>query len=559
MSAAPRKRLPFLRRRTRKPHTTPVPVSESTPQTQHELEHFGPEFAQNARAHQSQVDEDERRIGAPYPDSPRDQLKRLRSERRKYQRDYMRSLKRAGIFAPGFSSGKGPMYINDMQRVYLQMMRQAILRPLAQGVSVDSVGQSVGMTIGVLLASPVARNHVCGLSDQARKWVDDRREQHSEAVFSKKLAMLQKREERGETLDSYDPRDYMNPLQRRTYDAMQFRKRGYREPFTVETAAMTHLAIAENAFDSLRRYDADGQKVIETQYSELSGLIDRQCQEDGLDLKDVHGHMRKLLGHHMEIDPMLRAKFTGISHGFIRKSPDVHVHVRGEKEPRYMWQGTFETGRGEPIDEPPLKVRPHYDKDRHIDEMTHVATDMLDDAVTRGDREALVMTMAGYLAGYVTHGEGIETRSLPPRLRACIEQSQAMFASMQTDNFSPEASRDLFGQAYANALDATQERHPQFTTQLQEVFGKDWPAGLQHTLDRAEEVIRQAHEEGYHPGQRFQTEWISRYTQTENESEKNTQSEQTSHTSESHTSQPHEPDAVFDDPDVVVGESEPSV
>ncbi|GAA3257516.1 hypothetical protein [Streptomyces lavendulae] len=423
----------------------------------------------------------------------REQLLKLRAETRLACEKYMASLRDSKLLVPGFTDEERTRDLGVMHHVYMQMMMQACLKPLSRGVNANSIIQAVGMVMTMRMLAPDFKkemdSYLQPLKDKIQERIDTRTRgmvafaesgiTHRQRIF-RDLPSGARRER---LIGSTDPRDHLSKKWRTRLDAMQHRKRGHREMFTTDSAAMTEVALMENAFWKMREPGAD-VGLIRDGYQALRKRLYEQMSEDGLERREVVQRARKIIGERMEYEPELRTMFNGVAHGRIVKAPAHKERIAGSDRVHTFWSGEFDDQLGRRLPEDGMfTLRRPMAAHAHQVQLAETMKTSLLNALGRGDQEAYGGNVLGYLVGFAAQKQGLDTSGLPDVLQHRLDQSEVMIASMDIDGLSPEEQQRVYSNAYVDAMEAVNEKYPDLEAQLKRSLGENWQRTLQTAVD----------------------------------------------------------------------------
>ncbi|MGW0896938.1 hypothetical protein ACWD0G_08055 [Streptomyces goshikiensis] len=442
------------------------------------------------RVHGIDVDRAEDESGNP---DQREQLLKLRAETRLAGEKYMASLRDSKLLVPGFNDEERAQDLGVMHHVYMQMMMQSCLKPLSRGVNANSIIQAVGMVMTMRMLAPDFKtemdSYLQPLKDKVQERIDTRTRgmvasaesgiTHRQRIF-KDMPSDARRER---LIGSTDPRDHLTKKWRKRFDAMQHRERGHREMFTPDSAAMTEVALMENAFWKMREPRADAGLIRES-YRAMRKRLHEQMSEDGLERQEVVQRARMIIGERMEYEPELRTMFNGVAHGRIVKAPAHDERIAGSDRVRTVWSGELDNQLGQRLPEDAMfTLRWPMEADAHQIQLAETMKTSLLDALGRGDQEGYRGNMLGYLVGFAAQKQGLDTSGLPDMLQHRLDQSEVMIASMDIDGLPPEEQQRVYSNAYVDALEAVNEKYPDLEAELTRSLGENWQQTLQTAVD----------------------------------------------------------------------------
>ncbi|KAB7839521.1 hypothetical protein [Streptomyces mobaraensis] len=423
----------------------------------------------------------------------REQLLKLRAETRLAGEKYMASLRDSKLLVPGFNDEERTQDLGVMHHVYMQTMMQSCLKPLSRGVNANSVIQAVGMVMTMRMLAPDFKeemdSYLQPLKDKIQERIDTRARgmvasaeggiAHRQRIFKD----VPRNARRERLIGSTDPRDHLTKKWRRRFDAMQHRERGHREMFTPDSAAMTEVALMENAFWKMREPGADAG-LIRDSYRAMRKRLHEQMSEDGLEREEVVQRARMIIGERMEYEPELRTMFTGVAHGRIVKAPAHEERIGGSDRVRMVWSGEFDDQLGQGLpDDAMFTLRRPMDADAHQVQLAETMRTSLLDALGRGDQEGYGGNVLGYLVGFAAQKQGLDTSGLPDVLQRRLDQSEVMIASMDIDGLPPEEQQRVYCNAYVDAMEAASEKYPDLEAELKRSLGENWQQTLQTAVD----------------------------------------------------------------------------
>ncbi|MGW2984288.1 hypothetical protein [Streptomyces goshikiensis] len=423
----------------------------------------------------------------------REQLLKLRAETRLAGETYMASLRDSNLLVPGFNDEERTRDLGVMHHVYMQMMMQSCLKPLSRGVNANSIIQAVGMVMTMRMLAPDFKSEMDSYLQPLKDKIQERIDTRTRGMIASAESGIAHRQRifkdvpsdarRKRLVGSADPRDHLTAKWRKRFDAMQHRERGHREMFTPDSAAMTEVALMENAFWTMREPGADAG-LIRDSYWAMRKRLHEQMSEDGLDRQEIVQRARRIIGERMEYEPELRTMFNGVAHGRIVKAPAHEERFAGSDRFRTVWSGEFDDqlGRSLPADGMFTLRRP-MDADAHQVQLAETMKTSLLDAMARGDQEGYGSNMLGYLVGFAAQKRGLDTSGLPDMLQRRLDQSEVMIASMDIDGLPPEEQQRVYSNAYVDALEAVNEKYPDLESELKRSLGENWQQTLQAAVD----------------------------------------------------------------------------
>ncbi|MCJ0875190.1 hypothetical protein [Streptomyces sp. AP-93] len=423
----------------------------------------------------------------------REQLLKLRAETRLAGEKYMASLRDSKLLVPGFNDEERTQDLGVMHHVYMQMMMQSCLKPLSRGVNGNSIIQAVGMVMTMRMLAPDFKQEMDSYLQPLQDKIQERIDTRTRSMFASAESGIVHRQRifkdvpsdarRERLIGGTDPLDHLTKKWLKRFDAMQHRERGHREMFTPDSAAMTEVALMENAFWKMREPGADAG-LIRDSYRAMRKRLHQQMREDGLERQEVVQRARVIIGERMECEPELRTMFNGVAHGRIVKAPAHGERIAGSDCVRTVWSGEFDDQLGQRLPEDGMfTLRRPMDADAHQIQLAETMKTSLLDALGRGDQEGHGGNMLGYLVGFAAQKQGLDTSGLPDMLQHRLDQSEVMIASMDIDGLPPEEQQRVYSNAYVDAMEAANEKYPDLEAELKRSLGENWQQTLQAAVD----------------------------------------------------------------------------
>jgi hypothetical protein len=436
----------------------------------------------------------------------REQLLKLRAETWLAGEKYMESLRDSHLLVPGFNDEERMQEFEAMHHVYMQMMMQGCLKPLTRGVNPNSIIQAAGMMMAMRMLSPDFRkemdSYLQPLKHKVQERIDARTKsarasaelragRHNDRVDAITAERLERNPELADDEAFLASREgkktdrnaYLSKKWQRRMEEMEHRDRGNREMFTPESAAMTEVALMENAFWKMRTPGNDSSEIYAS-YRAMRKRLRGQMAEDGLDRQEVVKRARTIIGQRMESEPEMRLMFNGMAHGRIVKSAPHAEQMAGSDRVREVWSGEFDDQLGRRIpDDGMFTLRRPMDAAAHQVQLADTMANSMLDGLQRDDQQAYAGSVMGYLVGFAARKEGLDTRGLPDVLQRRMDQSECMLASMDIDGLPPVKQQEVYSNAFTDAMEEVGSQHPGVEESLRRSFGHDWQATLQASVD----------------------------------------------------------------------------
>ena len=473
-------------------------------------EFFGAKTRANTdgREQQRRIDEERAASGDDGLDE-RERLLKLRAETKLAGEKYMETLRDSKLLVPGFNDEERGHEFNAMHQVYMQMMMQSCLKPLTRGVNPNAIIQAAGMMVAMRMLSPDFKNEMDSNLQPFKAKIQERMdsritmaragaersaEQYNRVVDLGTEAKLKRNPGladdeaflSGRESKKHDRTDYLSKKWQQRMEKMEHRDRGNREMFTPESAAMTEVALIENAFWKMRDSEQDS-KQIHASYKAMRMRLRGQMDEDGLDRAEVVKRARMIIGERMESEPELRLMFNGVAHGRIVKAPPHEERMAGRDSVREVWTGEFNDhlGRRIPADGM-FTLRQPMKADEHQVQLAETMKASMLDGVNRGDRQALAGSMMGYMLGFAAKKQGLDTSGLDLVLQQRLDQSESMLASMDIDGIPADEQQRVYSNAYVDAVEQINKENPEFEHELKLALGEDWQGRMRDAVDHPE-------------------------------------------------------------------------
>ncbi|PUB32490.1 hypothetical protein C8K30_1011016 [Promicromonospora sp. AC04] len=436
----------------------------------------------------------------------REQLLKLRAETRLAGEAYMASLRASNLLVPGFNDDERDKELDVMHHVYMQMMMQSCLKPLARGVSTGTVVQAAGMMVAMRMLAPDFRQemdtYLQPFKDMVQEridrrtryvgdWAEGQSRSYNRRIDDRARALVRERPSAAAAARSVHGQEghkasrssFLSRRWQRRLDDLERRERGNRELYTPDSAAMTEVALMENAFWRMREPDADAGQIFDS-YRAMRKRLRDQMDHDGVERSEMVTRARMIIGERMEYEPELRTMFNGIAHGRIVKAAPRQERIGGTDHVRAVWSGQFEDQLGQRLpDDGMFTLRRPMDATSHQVQLAETMTTALLHALDREDQEAFAANVQGYMVGFAARRHGLNTRGLPGTLGDRLDQCEVMIASMAIDGLTPEEQQRVYSNAYVDAMEAAGEKHPDLAHELRLALGDGWQQTLQRAVD----------------------------------------------------------------------------
>lgn len=434
-----------------------------------------------------------------------DQIARLKLQTQLARDQFINSLRASGITSSAEARPTQRKKISDLHQAYVSMMVLQCLDPLKRGVTAENVLRTVGMGTAMWLLSSNFRAQV---GDQAGKMATavgarlDLRARR-EAKIAAKGEKSREKEARhfnrtGQGRE--DMRGLSGWRHRRRLERVERMERGGRDLFTEHSAALTHVGIAQSAYDEMRKPGADRELIRRNYESALSALYG-YVDDDGLDRKAVARNMRVIVGQLVEQNPEQAAVFSELGHGqFVKTEPQRFV-LPGTTQWVTAWTGDYvDAYRGDVITDGTFALRDPMEADEH---RSAVARTMYGELVSAKNPDEFSEVMEQYVIGSVTrkYPEAVElTEDAAERAR--LNRSRAMFASMRGDGLSEQEQKLAYVGGFVESLRVLGRTHPQTVAQWRRNLTPEREQRIRDLIARYSDFGEQLARDHGHAGER---------------------------------------------------------
>lgn len=252
----------------------------------------------------------------PVPTTP---ISKLEAEFAKVDANYLNYAANQRVYSENRDAMK--KRFSGMNNVFMTQMMMTCASPLRDGLNLESIVMCASMYLGMRAGSKDFRDK----TDMA--FTKMKYEMHNHAA--KKAGPDSKHAE----------------LASKYKKQMITQNNGGRYPMTAHSAALTKIAMAQQAYADMRTEGADIDKIMD-QYSKSMSALEEQCRDDGVSMRDVNQHMRTYVGQMIQKDPQFAASFNELSYDGISRAP-------GEPDPNNpnarVWSGQYQDQNGNPF------------------------------------------------------------------------------------------------------------------------------------------------------------------------------------------------------------------
>jgi hypothetical protein len=421
----------------------------------------------------------------------RDERALLKLQMQYAHRKFTDNLRASGITSTGQSKPTQRKKLSDLHQAYTAMMVLECLKPLQRGgLSAQSVLSTVTMGTAMLLLSPNFRTQMGDFAEQMRTAIRDGLDKRATArIIAKGEKSLAKEAQhfaktgRGRE----DMRGLSGMRHRRRMERVERMNRGDRDLYTEHSAALTHVGIAQNAYDEMRKPGAD-RELIKRNYQSALSVLYGHVDDDGVDRQAVAGNMRIIVGQLIEREPEQAAVFAELGHGRFTKTEPQTVILEGTTQERKAWTGDYvDTYNGDVISGGTFALREPMGTDDH---RAAVARTMYGELTSAPSPVGFGEVLEQYVVGSITreYPQTVElTESAAARAR--LNRSRAMFASMRDDRLNDQDQKLVYMGGFLEALEAAQQTHPQMVAQWRQGPG---PRRLRDLVEKYRDFGEQA-------------------------------------------------------------------
>lgn len=427
--------------------------------------------------------------GLTRTDNPLDDLQ---TNAQRAAQAYMAHVRNGGLIGSGEEAEKPVKQrmskLTDMQKAYGAMMALSVMDSMRRGTKAQGVFRAVGMVGGLYALSPVFRGYASdnlgtawdGLKSKLEERADNdiaRRASKERAKVGRKTA---KSEAKGKPLSK---RWAKRKAEMEAWDLQSEMKERGRGWLTTQEAAMTIVGLDQSLFINMREEGVDREALM-TQHTELLQNLYNDAQEDGLDLEEIATKVRVLTGQSVKDNPQMAAMYTELAHGTFVPTEPREVRLPNGQEAK-IWEGGFRNGLHQEVDSGVFSVRPPMDAQEHEAAITDAITADLLGAKDEGDVQAAIV---GYMGGY--HFDPLNdpgsVSGMDPKVVERINKSATIKNTMDLDGYSDEAQREIYSNAYMNALELTQYFSPKIEEQWSARYGERWKEDIAEMSVNAE-------------------------------------------------------------------------
>lgn len=384
-------------------------------------------------------------------------MQQMRNNITKAGSDFMNSIRKADLYAKGINPKKQAKMLQDENNAYAKMMVLACMDPISKGISVDTVLQSAGMGVTMWLMSRNFRQEVGSNVFKIRNSVLKRFDGKLDKKMTKAIAKSDKASNKGKNVGTKYTKKWL-----KRYQKAQTRQRGGMEPFTPHSAAMTSVALMENAYMMMRKEGAKPDEILK-ECNILQNHLYKMAYEDGIEASDIDTMVRVVCRARFLENPELFSVFKETAHGdFI---PVVEGSDLRDKNLFFSMTNGFDKSGS-------LSVRvPSSDKD-HWDKMHDLFTTHLNKASNENE---VIMVMGSYS---FVHGafekDDIVIDNDSTLISNVSKLGNSMIQSMIDDGISPENAKSLYMDALMTTIDEYMVSNDSFMSDYSDAGKKEF-------------------------------------------------------------------------------------
>lgn len=423
---------------------------------------------------------DERRKREGLPDvpvqsgKPLDAMTQLQQEVRKAGEQYMRNVRHADLMDKKKTPADRTSQLTGIHKAYVSMMVLQCIQPLSQGISAKSVLNVIGMGSAMWVLSPNFRHQMGDFGNQLKDAITTKIEERRESGLEKTAGKIEKKSAKQAMKGK--------PLSARWQSRLEHverAQRGGRDPYTAQSAGMTEVAMAENAYAAMRAEGADVDEIRDV-YTTMRKDLYAQAAEDGVDPEEIARASRVVIGLRLEDEPQLASVFTELSHGQFAKSDSREVRLSGTDETARVWTGEFESRLGQPVESGSFDLRGPMDASQHQKAIADTMTADMVSLIRNGGVDGLNVGVTSYAAawGLKEHPNHDAMLAMDNPLGERLRTSKLMLGAMGADGLSNAEQQHVYSNAYVDALEHIGTLYPEAEQAWGEKFGTDWREGM---------------------------------------------------------------------------------
>lgn len=417
-----------------------------------------------------------------------DPMVQLRREIDAAGRRYMLEVRKADLLVEKKTPRESNLQLTGIHKGYVSMMILSCIQPLSEGINAKSVLSTVGMGSAMWMMSPNFRAQVgdfqAQMKDAITQKIDDRRQGQIDKVLSKAGS--------GAAADEPLSQRWQKKLER-----AERAQRGGRDVYTAQSAAMTEVALVENAYAAMRAEDADVDGINDRLSSMLTGLYGH-AHEDGVDATEIATQARIIVGMRLQDEPELASVFGELAHGQFARSDAREVKISGTDTTAQVWTGEFESRLGQRIEAGSFGVRtPMGESDHQASIADTMTTDMI--SLTRQHGvDGLNLGVVSYASAW-----GLKDRpdyeamaAMDNPLGERLRVSGLMRHTMGADGIGLVDQQRIYSNAYVDAMENISAMYPEVEQEWAAKFGDNWRQNMRDFVSDPQTYMGQPENQG---------------------------------------------------------------
>lgn len=376
--------------------------------------------------------------------------------------------------------------IDDEHHSYAKSIVTAALRPIKERPDsksrINSVMESVGFGVAIWILDPKFRKGAMNMPRKTMETVD-------EHVRDRIKAKVEAKSEAGQKIG--------RRLQRK-YDAVLQAEDNGHAPFTEYSAAVTIVGLSDSFYDKVREPNADVERLTQTYHDTITDIYTR-AERDGVDVAQIDGNSRYLVGQRMGVDPEYAARFSDTAYGQINRTAPIErtsIDENGNKVVTAGWDGQFEHFSGVKIKtSDPGYLHPRIPAD-DVEHTTHFAEMITRELESATDAHDLHNKLFSWSASHLPQFEKLAAQRQANGSdyeMQTIESTSRMLRVLSDDGFSEDQSHLIHAQALGKAIEVVSRDRPQIVMEWANEYGAEWDLKFQDMLldvDAGNEHIR---------------------------------------------------------------------
>lgn len=396
--------------------------------------------------------------------------------------------------------------MSSKHKMYTMMMGMSCLSGLRNGITPSAIMRSATMAGTMWVCSPNFRNVVGGMVGPKLEPMQEK----LKAGLDKRVENRKQKERKkvGKKVDKADAKD--KPLSKRWEKRMEksMRNTEGRMPFSVQSAAMTEVAMNEGFFKAARKPGANVDSLRDTHRFVMEKLY-TEAASDGVSPDSISRASRTLIGHQVQDNPLYAAMYGELAHGSFERSPAKTVRIEGTDQTAEMWNGDFNNDFGQKVTSGSFSVRGPMDSTEH---QSRIAQTIAGDMLSTKNVTDFNASMMGYGLGMKMEIDPEERDQLRPEVASRMDRSDLFHNAMRVDGIETEEMEKVYSNAYLDALDIVRSRNPELENDWTERYGAGWQERFHEFMDdpqgfmKREKDTREAREKWGPRGEPFAPE-----------------------------------------------------